>query len=132
MAFDEALASRVRTKLVGKGDIAERKAFGGVMFLLGGKMCLGVHENRLMVRASPDRYEALLKRPGAGPMDFTGRPMRGFLFVGPAGVRDARALRFWVDEAVSYVRTVPARKGRTRRGKGRASAKKRRDGAGRP
>lgn len=83
--------------------------FGGTTFMLDGKMCCGIHEERLMVRVGPERMVALAKRKGAGPMDFTGRPMRGFLFVGPEGTAGRKALQGWVDEAVGYVKTVKAK-----------------------
>jgi TfoX/Sxy family transcriptional regulator of competence genes len=106
MTYDEVLARRVRKSIAGRGRIREMEAFGGVMFMLDDKMCVGVSKDRLMVRVDPSRHEVLSKRPGAQPMDFTGRPMRGFLFIDAGALSDGRTLSSWVGEAVSYVRTV--------------------------
>lgn len=73
-------------------------------------MCCGIHDDRLMVRVGPERMVALAKRKGAGPMDFTGRAMDGFLFVAPEGTKDRKSLQGWVDEAVAFVKTVKATK----------------------
>ena len=100
MAYDEKLAARVR-KLMGKGAV-EKKMFGGVAFMLKGKMCLGVNKQDLMVRVGPERYEEALKMKGARPMDFTGRPIKGFVFVGQEGYEDEDALRKWVRLGSEY------------------------------
>ncbi len=120
MPYDEELAGRIRKSIARKGPIDEMKAFGGLSFMLDGKMCVGVQKNRLMVRIDPDKHDTLIKRQGAGPMDFTGRPMRGFLFIDAKGVPDAGSLNFWVNESVEYVRTVPAKKRGKRREGGAA------------
>jgi TfoX/Sxy family transcriptional regulator of competence genes len=103
MAIDETLASRVREVFAGKGVAAEEKRMmGGLCFMVDGKMCVGIVGNRLMVRLDPDIYEECLKRPGCVPMDFTGRPMRGFVFVNPVGTKSDRSLRFWIELALDY------------------------------
>jgi len=112
MPFDEQLAVRVRKALSDKGRIEEKSMFGGLTFMLDGKMCVGVEKARLMVRVDPEHHPALLKRPGASPMDFTGRPMKGYLFVQAKAVGDAKSLKFWIDESTEFVRTVPAKKAR--------------------
>jgi len=81
--------------------------FGGSAFLLRGRMCCGILENDLIVRVGPDRYTPALARPHVRPMDFTGRPTTGFVFVGPRGVKTAAALAKWVREAVEYALTLP-------------------------
>ncbi len=109
MAYDDNLAARVRAALAGKGRIEEKRMFGGLTFMLDGKMCCGVLGERLMVRVEPGRHGALLKRKGAAPMDFTGKPMKGFLYVGPEGMAGAKALHGWIGEAVGFVKTVRAK-----------------------
>lgn len=81
--------------------------FGGLAFLLGGHMCCGLVRERLMVRVDPDTYAAVLREPHASPMDFTGRTMRGFVFVHPDGVATAAALRKWIARAVTYAASQP-------------------------
>jgi hypothetical protein len=85
MAYDEKLAQRVRQALSGQDGIVEKKMFGGLAFMLHGNMSVGVEKDRLMVRVGPDRYDEALARPHARPMDFTGRPMKGFCVRAPGG-----------------------------------------------
>lgn len=106
MAYDEALADRVRDLLVGTGDLTERKMFGGLAFMLGGHMVCGILGDELMLRLGAEGAGRALERPHVRPMDFTGRPMAGMVFVAAAGLRGA-ALRRWVDRAAAFVRTLP-------------------------
>jgi hypothetical protein len=90
MPFNEALAERIRRVVVSRRDIEEKKMFGGVAFMLGGKMFCGIVGDDLIVRVGPDRYEECLFIAHVRPMDFTGKPMRGYVFVGPqAGLRQS-------------------------------------------
>ena len=119
MAYDDKLADRIRRALGPDGDIEERKMFGGLAFLRGGRMFVGITGDDLMVRVGPERYEESLGKPHVRPMDFTGRPMRGYVYVAPAGRRTAAALRAWVMLAANFVATLPAAKPRPRRADGR-------------
>ncbi len=103
MAYDEKLAVRVR-ELFQKRTVAfeEKRMMGGLCFLVDGKMCVGVENERLMVRLDPDVYDTVLKRKGCAPMDFTGRPMRGFVFVNLEGCSSARELASWLDLALEF------------------------------
>lgn len=96
MAFNERLAERVRAALDGHAGISERKMFGGLAFLLDGKMCVGVLGDELVVRSGAERYAESLKRPHARPMDFTGRSMTGMVYVATAGIARGAALQRWV------------------------------------
>lgn len=106
MAYSEALAQRVRKALARRKGIAERKMFGGLAFLYRGNMMVGVLGDRLVARVSPERYEALLKRPEVSKMDFTGRPLKGFLYVGPKALAGT-GLRRWLDEAGRFAASLP-------------------------
>ena len=106
MAYDERLAARVRALLAGRADVSERKMFGGLTFMIGGNMCCGVNNDELIVRLDPDHEEEALARPHARPMDFTGRPMRGFITVQPDGL-DGDRLDRWVHEAVALAAARP-------------------------
>jgi TfoX/Sxy family transcriptional regulator of competence genes len=101
MAYDEALAARVRAAMAGRDGLSERKMFGGVCFMLHGNMFAGVESGRIMLRVGPDRFEAALARPGASPMDFTGRPMTGFVFVDSSAVESDGGLQDWLQEKPS-------------------------------
>jgi TfoX/Sxy family transcriptional regulator of competence genes len=115
MAYDEKLADRVRELLEPRRDISERKMFGGVAFMVNGNMFVGVSDNDLMVRVGPDAHEASLARPHARPMDFTGRPMNGYVFVGPGGYRTRKALESWVERGLRFAATLPKKPKKTRR-----------------
>lgn len=109
MAYDEDLAERVRGIVVDAGfaDVSERKMFGGLAFMLGEHMFVGIVGAELMVRLDHDTVARSLRtEEHVREMDFTGRPARNMVFVGPEGVR-AAALRRWVDAAAEHVRTLP-------------------------
>jgi len=103
MAYSEQLANRVRTLLSDRADVDERPMFGGLTFMVGGHMCCGVHGDELIVRLHPDDEHTALARPHARAMDFTARPMRGFVTVAPDGLK-GQALRHWVEQAVAVKR----------------------------
>jgi TfoX/Sxy family transcriptional regulator of competence genes len=105
---NEALAGRLRRAFAGRRNIVEKKMFGGVCFLLKGNMLCGMGEDKFMFRVGKEQDAAALKRPGAKPMDFTGRVMKGFVWVNPARC-DARALKRWIAMAEAYVGELPAK-----------------------
>jgi len=107
MAYDEALAARIGTILAPHDGLTERKMFGGIAFMLNGHMCCGVTTSDLMVRVGPEAYEDSLAQPHARPMDFTGRPMKGMIYVGAAGYEDDASLRAWVDRGVAFATSLP-------------------------
>ena len=121
MAYDEKLADRIRQAVGPRPDVTEKKMFGGVAFLLDGKMFVGIVKDDLMVRVGPDRYEVALAEAHVRPMDFTGRPMNGYVFVGPSGSKTAKAIRRWVDQGAAFVATIDdrAKKSRPKRAAGR-------------
>ena len=105
MAYDEKLAARIRAILADHADVREQKMFGGLTFMVGGHMCCGVNGDELIVRLDPDQENDALARPHARPMDFTGRPMRGFVTVQPEGLKGAQLNR-WVREAVAQAESL--------------------------
>jgi TfoX/Sxy family transcriptional regulator of competence genes len=109
MAYSEPLADRVRALLADRGDVAERPMFGGLTFMVGGHMCCGVHGDELIVRLHRDDEDAALARPYARAMDFTTRPMRGFVTIAAAGLK-GQALRRWVARAVAHAETQPPKR----------------------
>jgi TfoX/Sxy family transcriptional regulator of competence genes len=115
MAYDEELAERVRAALGPVLGVTEIRMFGGLCYTIGGNMAVGVTGQDLMVRLDPASAEAALAEPGARPMDFTGRPMRGFVFVGPEGMRTDPSLRSWVDRGVAYASSLPAKQPRSKK-----------------
>ena len=109
MAYSEALAERIRKSLTGTAGVAEKRMFGGIAFMLHGHMFVGVVDSTLMARVGPDEYEAALSRPHVRVMDFTGKPMPGYVFVDPAGLRTAKALQAWTQKCAKFVGTLPGK-----------------------
>ena len=107
MAYDENLADRIRKALAGRKGVTEKNMFGGLSFMLGGNMCCGVVREDLVVRVSPGSYEDALVEPHARPMDFTGRPLQGMVYVGPEGSRDEGALAAWVKRGADFAESLP-------------------------
>jgi hypothetical protein len=109
MAYDEALAQRVRVLLAAEERLREQKMFGGLVFMLRGNMCCGILGDGLMVRVGPERFEAALAQPHTRIIDFTGRPMTGIVLVTPEGVADDDALAAWVRQGVAFATSLPAK-----------------------
>lgn len=120
MPVDEKLAARIRRAMAERQDVEEKRMFGGLAFMVRGHMAVGVVKSTLMVRVAGDDYAAMLDEPHARPMDFTGRPLKGFVYVDPPGVASAPALRRWVARGVAFAESKP-RKTRTLKGAARVS-----------
>ena len=107
MPYSEFLADRVRQRL-SKHPVIEKNMMGGLIFMVNEKMCVGVDtdrktgDDRLMVRVGKQPYEKLLKKKGCREMDFTGKPMKGFLFIYQEGFDNEMDLDFWVDKALEF------------------------------
>lgn len=106
MPHDPHLAERLRHALAGRRDIQEKKMFGGFCWMLNGNMICGVEVGRYMFRVGKELEAEALARPGASPMDITGRPMRGFVWV-RAEHADGKALSDWIELAERYVGILP-------------------------
>lgn len=109
MPFDADLTARVRQILEEHGPIDERKMFGGIAFMFKGYMCCGVLNDDVVVRLGPERAEEALANAHVRPMDFTGRPLKGYVFVAPAAARTESMLRRWIRSSLEYVETLPPR-----------------------
>ena len=109
MAFDERLAKRIRGSLARRKGFVEKKMFGGVGFLLNGNMCVGVHGSELIVRLSPEETDAVLKQANTRRFDLTGRPMKGWILVEPAGLRTDAQLGKWIEVAAKFAGALPAK-----------------------
>ncbi len=109
MAFDETLAQRIRTILAGDDRLTERRMFGGIAFLIAGNMAVGIVRDDLMVRVGPAGHDAALAMPHARPMDLTGRPSRGMVYVGLPGTASDGGLERWVTMGVAFAGSLPAK-----------------------
>jgi TfoX/Sxy family transcriptional regulator of competence genes len=110
MAFNPELAGRVHAALAAVPDLDTQKMFGGIAFMVGGHMACGVIGDDLMLRLGPEATERALRQPHVRPMDFTGRPSRGMVFIGAEGLRSSHELDLWVNQALAFVATLPARR----------------------
>jgi TfoX/Sxy family transcriptional regulator of competence genes len=109
-AASDALAARIRSALGPRPDIEEKKMFGGIGFMLGGNMMIGVSaKGALMVRADPDGIDDILALPGAAQMQMGERVMKGFITVADDAIADPTVLSGWIARAEAYVRTLPAK-----------------------
>lgn len=103
MAYNENLVDRTREIIaVTHKNVEEKRMFGGLCFMVNGKMCLGVEQERLMVRLDPARYEEALEKEGCKPMDFTGKIMKGYVFVDVDTLNTKKKLDYWVQMALEF------------------------------
>lgn len=103
MAYNEKIAGNVRELISSKDNITEeKKMFGGLCFMVNDKMCVGVEKDRLMVRLDPMKYEEAIEKEGCIPMDFTGRVMKGFVFVDTEVLKTKKQLEYWIDLALEF------------------------------
>jgi TfoX/Sxy family transcriptional regulator of competence genes len=106
VAFDDALAGRLRVRLHDAAGVSEKRMFGGLAFLTDGNMTVGVHGDDLIARIDPAGTDEALAEPGVRPFDITGRPMRGWILLAGEALDD-NVLDRWVDQARAFVATLP-------------------------
>jgi len=109
LVYNEELTNRIHTLTKDRG-LVEKKMFGGVAFLLNGNMCFGVAKDDLMVRVGPERYKDALALTNARPMEITGRPMKGFVFVNSNGWSKNATLTKWLEMGIDYASSLPKKK----------------------
>jgi TfoX/Sxy family transcriptional regulator of competence genes len=103
MPFNEKLAGRAREIIfTTHKKVEEKRMFGGLCFMVNGKMCIGVEQERMMVRLDPARYEEVMEKEGCRPMDFTGKVMKGFVFVEADVLKTKKELNYWIQLALEY------------------------------
>ena len=110
MAFDERLAQRVREALSQEKQVTERRMFGGLAFMVRGHMTVGINDTTLMARVGPEHHAAALRRAHVRPMDFTGKPMKGYVYVDAPALATDKSLREWLARCLTFVGTLPDRK----------------------
>jgi TfoX N-terminal domain len=117
MAYDEHLAERISQSLKRQHiSFEEKKMFGGVAFMVKEKMCVGVIKESLMARINPGHHEASIKKNGCHEMDFTGKPMRGFVIIDPEGIDRDKDLDYWIGLALDYNKIArPSKKNKTKK-----------------
>ena len=110
MAYSEKLAERITELLKPQKKLVIKKMFGGICYMLKDKMITGIVEDKLMIRCARKDYDSLLEKPHASVMTFTGRPMRGFLYVAPEGIRTDKQLQKWLDVGIEFAFKSPPKK----------------------
>ncbi len=110
MAFNEKLSDRIREALAVRNDIEEKYMFGGVCYMVDGKMCIGVVGDELMCRIGPDAYEQALEKDGCREMIFTGKPMKGYVFVAENGYRSKSEFDHWLGLCLAFNKLAKASK----------------------
>lgn len=114
MAYNEKLANMTRELIAATHKNVEEKAmFGGLCFMVNDKMCVGVEKNRLMVRLDPEKYDEVMEKEGCKPMDFTGKVMKGYVFVDADVLTTKKKLDYWVQLALEYNKIAKASKKKT-------------------
>jgi TfoX/Sxy family transcriptional regulator of competence genes len=114
MAYDEKLADRIRESVADLPDVEEKHMFGGVCFMVNGKMCMGVVKEEMMCRIDPAREEEALDKKGCRPMDFTGRPMKGYVYVAEEGMRSKKDFDYWIGLCLGFNADAKATKKKKR------------------
>ena len=110
MAYNETLAESVRKAFYHLPRVEEKKMMGGLTFMINGKMCVGVLKDDLMVRIDPGVYEAALQKNGCREMNFTGKPMKGFVFVDKSGIDSKKDFYYWINLALDFNKKVKTSK----------------------
>lgn len=110
MAFDEKLAQKIRKQFRGRHDVEEKKMFGGLCFMVSNHMCCGIVNDTLMARVGPDNYEKCLTRKHAREMDFTGKAMKGMVYISSEGIKSNPSLSKWLSICTDYVESLPPKK----------------------
>lgn len=102
MAYSEKLADRIREALMHIKKLEEKHMFGGVCFMVNDKMCVGVVKDEMMCRIDPEVEDDALSRTGARPMDFTGRPMKGYIYVDDSGMKKKADFEYWINLCLEF------------------------------
>ncbi len=112
MAYNEKLANQTRELIaLSHKNVEEKKMFGGLCFMVNDKMCVGVEKDRLMVRLNPALYDEVMEKEGCMPMDFSGKVMKGFVFVDADVLTTKKKLEYWVKLALAFNKTAkPSKK----------------------
>ncbi|MEK6780357.1 MAG: TfoX/Sxy family protein [Bacteroidota bacterium] len=112
MAYNEKLADRIREMLVNTPETLEKNMFGGVCFMVNNKMCVGVVKDEMMCRINPEEQDSALERTGSRIMDFTGKPMKGYIFVSEEGLKSNKDLLYWINLSLEFNKLAKASKKR--------------------
>ena len=102
MAYNEKLANRIREQLANLPNIEEKEMMGGLTFMYNGKMCVGIFADEMMCRINPEMQNTALEKTGCRIMDFTGRPMKGYVMVDDTGMKSKKEFNYWIDLCLEF------------------------------
>ncbi len=108
MAYSEKLSNRIREAMALLPKVEEKYMFGGVCYMLNGKMCIGVVQDEMMCRIGPEAYEAALERKGCREMVFTGKPMKGYVYVSEDGMKSKKDFEYWINLCIDFNKNAKA------------------------
>jgi TfoX/Sxy family transcriptional regulator of competence genes len=108
MAYNEKLADRIREAIAHLPKVEEKQMFGGACFMVNGKMCVGVVKDEMMCRIDPALDEIVLEKHGCRPMDFTGRPMKGYVYISNEGMKTKKDFDYWIGLALDFNKNAKA------------------------
>ena len=115
MAYDEKLANRIRERLADLLSVEEKEMMGGLTFMVDNKMCLGVIKDEMMCRIDPGFHEAAIEQPGCRTMDFTKRPMKGYVMIDDSGMRTKKEFEYWIMLSLAFNKMAKASKKRKKK-----------------
>ena len=110
MAYSEKLANRIREALAVNPRVEEKQMMGGLTFMVNGKMCVGIIKDELMCRIDPARHETEIEKQGGRTMDFTKRPMKGYIMIDDSGMRIEKDFEYWINLSLDYNKKAKASK----------------------
>ena len=110
MAYNEKLANRIRERLVNLSNIEEKEMMGGLTFMVNGKMCVGIIKDEMMCRIDPELHETAVEKTGCRTMDFTKRPMKGFVMIDDSGMKSIKDFDYWIQLSLDYNKKAKASK----------------------
>jgi len=114
LPYSEKLANRIRDRLAEIPNIEEKAMMGGLTFMLNDKMCVGIIKDELMCRIDPDFHDTAIEKPGCRTMDFTNRPMKGYVMINDTGMKSKKDFDYWIDLAIDFNKKAKASKKRKR------------------
>ena len=112
MAYSEKLANRIRESLQHVKNVEEKEMMGGLTFMVNDKMCVGIIKDELMCRIDPDFHETAIEKTGCRTMDFTKRPMKGYVMIDDSGMKSKKEFDYWIDLALDFNKKAKSSKKR--------------------
>jgi TfoX/Sxy family transcriptional regulator of competence genes len=110
MAYSEKLADRLRERLANLNNMVEKEMMGGLVYMYNGKMCVGIIKDELMCRIDPTLHESAIEKTGCRTMDFTKRPMKGYIMIDDSGMKSTKELDYWIGLALDFNKKAKASK----------------------